>query len=357
MRRRQLKKILLGILLFLSTSVCGAQDRLGLFASISGVAKGDVLNVRAEADFRSKKMGSFPSDYPVPIYVENCKKPTKSTWCKVHPEALFEGGAIGWVNARYLKFSDQGYVTIKGKENNCYYALKCKDNKCEVVVDFKTNEQHEITSIKTSWISEDELTPSNQFGAMYKDQDGFCVLGRWVQDYFNNKLKKTGKSNISDDSYNKALEVTNALRISAGKDKLAFLIHPTKGVIVTWNVVFGGEVDLGFSREEIRRLEKDDQEKIHFGQTYGKGDDVFMTLHSYLEMLTRPISDISKIEKLKSNKRYTSNDNQERVGYEIFWINEDSRDKDFDWLGLVIILEKYEGQWYVVGLLRDRWTI
>lgn len=357
-----MKNLILGILLFASVSVFGAENRLGLFASITGVSKGDVLNVRSEADYRSKKMGSFPSDYPVPVYVELCKKLTKSTWCKVRPEALFEGGAPGWVNARYLNFSNQGYVKIQGMENKCFYALKCKDQKCEVVVDFKTNEQHDLASIETKWITKDNLTPTNQFGAMYKDQDGYCTLGRLVQDYFNKKLKKPNgahgpSSNISKEPYDKVLKVTNALRISTDKAKLASLIHPVKGVIVTWNVVFGGEADIGFSREEIRRLQKDDQEKIHFGQTYGKGDDVFMTLHHYLEILTRPISDITKIEKLKSNKRYTSNDKQERIGYEVFWINEDSKDKEYDWLGLVIILEKFEGQWYVVGLLRDRWTI
>jgi len=66
-----------------------------------------------------------------------------------------------------------------------------------------------------------------------------------------------------------------------------------------------------------------------------------------MEILTLPIPDITRVEKLKNLKGFKCH----------LWINKDSDTKEYDWLGLVMILEKYKNEWYIVGLFRDRWTI
>ena len=82
-----------------------------------------------------------------------------------------------------------------------------------------------------------------------------------------------------------------------------------------------------------------------------------MSLYSYFKILTRPIRAITKVEKLKNLKGFENHSSTNQIGYEVFWINEKSDTKEYDYLGLVVILEEYLGKWYVVGLLRDRWTI
>lgn len=76
-----------------------------------------------------------------------------------------------------------------------------------------------------------------------------------------------------------------------------------------------------------------------------------------MEMLTLPIPDISRVEKLKNLKGFKCHLSSECIVSEIFWINKDSDTKEYDWLGLVMILEKYKNEWYIVGLFRDRWII
>ena len=82
-----------------------------------------------------------------------------------------------------------------------------------------------------------------------------------------------------------------------------------------------------------------------------------MSLYDYMLKLAKPLNDISKIEKLKTLKGFHCPSGMKCKGYEVFWIHERSETKEYDWQGLVVILEKYQGKWYVAGLFRDRWTI
>ncbi len=97
----------------------------GLSASVINVASNDVLNVREEPNYKSKKVGSWsPEGW---IMIDHCVKVKKSLWCKADPDALMGDGASGWVNAHYLKFSNEGFVIQKdGKGTACMYASKCE---------------------------------------------------------------------------------------------------------------------------------------------------------------------------------------------------------------------------------------
>ena len=129
---------------------------------------------------------------------------------------------------------------------------------------------------------------------------------------------------------------------------------------MTWGVRFGGKDDKAYGYSDIKKMVQNRKHKLQLGQTYAKGDDVFMSLFNFMEMLTRPIEDITKVEalkKLNELKGFSCHPESTCKGYEIFWIDEASETKEYDWLGLVVIVEEYEGEWFVAGLLRDRWTI
>ena len=55
---------------------------------------------------------------------------------------------------------------------------------------------------------------------------------------------------------------------------------------MTWNVRFGGEKDMQFGYSAIKNMEKNREQKIDWGQTFGKGDDVLMSLYDYIKILT-----------------------------------------------------------------------
>jgi len=96
----------------------------------------------------------------------------------------------GWVNAKYLKFSNRGYVIINGKRN-CSYALKCVDDKCEVVDDFEKNDpiEYEKTGLHTRWVERKYLKGESNFGVTPDTIDGYCNNKIYIDNY----LKKQGK--------------------------------------------------------------------------------------------------------------------------------------------------------------------
>ena len=328
-----------------------------LFGKVIGVAEYyDTLNIRSKPDYKSKKLGSLPAE--AFIAIEKCQTIRESTWCSIKqiPQQFYENFHPGWVNARYLKFLNRGYVNIEGEKRGCHYALACKDGKCTVVKSFDYDVEKDILSnLVMEQISRDRLEPTSNFGAV--ETDGICNSGRMIDDYFNKENLYRLSSYNSGEAYEVVISLAEGLRKCCLGDEIKEYIHPVKGLVLTWNVLFGGKSDIHFNIEDIVPIRDFDKEKIYWGRTYGKGDDVYMSLYSYFKILTRPIRAITKVEKLKNLKGFENHSSTNQIGYEVFWINEKSDTKEYDYLGLVVILEEYLGKWYVVGLLRDRWTI
>jgi len=356
-----MKKILIGIII--TTLVLFAQTFYpdSLVATVQGIAHDDTLVVREKADYHSKKIGALPKD--AFIGVDVCKEKGSSTWCKIHHIALRDyemygaEAPDGWVNAKYLYFDNGGvYALIDGK-GNCDYVLGCHQGNCDLVADYDTNKNYEITSVQTKKINRSRLRGSNHFGAMDTHGDGYCTIGRQIEDYLQNKRYVELLKQDSDPLRKEVLDFTKKLGNTYDLDKILPYIHPKKGVVMTWNEMFGGREDMRFGYRDIKDIEKNSEQKIDWGQTYAKGDDVFMSLYDYIKMLTGSVKDISKIEKLKNLKGFKCTPSGECRGYEVFWIDEYSDTKEYNWLGLVVILQEYKHKWYVVALLRDRWTI
>jgi len=169
-------------------------ESTALFATVKNVAKDDRLNVRAEANHKSTKVGELPPSYYVGV--EKCKKIKSSTWCKVYPlvqqwSEKFAENSTGWVNAHYLNFHDRGYVTIEGEKNNCYYAIACKNDLCNIVKDMQyDHEKDKMPKMQTKWIKRSRLKGESAFGAASSDMEGYCTNGNRIED----NLKKNAVS-------------------------------------------------------------------------------------------------------------------------------------------------------------------
>jgi len=151
--------------------------KTALFAEIIHVKNDDTLNVRSRADYRSKKITELNYNMVVGLNGE-CKRSGKSIWCKVYELAAYGGDQEGWVNAHYLEPYSKGFVTVKGYENNCYYALNCTDKEgkiqCLIVLD-KDKE--------AKWIERDLIKGESQFGAAHQSMEGYCTKGAWLDKY------------------------------------------------------------------------------------------------------------------------------------------------------------------------------
>ena len=334
----------------------------GLFASVVNVAENDTLNVRARPDYHSKKTGALSPHDLLYVGVDHCKKIGKSTWCKIfHLDQIDNKKSTldnisGWVNAHFLQFTNKGYVIIDDK-SNCNYVLSCNTHRCKVVIDYTIDPKtRNVTSLKTQWIDRKRLKASSHCISFNgTDASGYCKNGTHIKNPLKHKSKKA-KHSEEDKVKQRALDILSALQDIGmwNDDTLLKYMHPKKGIIITWNVQFGGKEDLTFTHNDIQNLEKNRSQKIDWGYTYGNGDKIQMSLYDYLLKLTKPFQ-ISKIEKLKTLKGFQCPSKSQCIGYELFWINHNSNTKEHDWQGLVIILEKYQNEWYVVGLLRDRW--
>lgn len=351
-----MKKLLIMVMFLSAYLGASSISYPGLFADVVNVAKNDTLNVRAKPDYHSEKVGELPADAMVGI--DYCKKIGQSLWCKVFSMSMLDFGTpldevkSNWVNAGFLEFDNSTYVSIDGKEE-CYYSLKCQGNRCKVILgtiyDSKTDY---VKSLKIDWIARERLKVGNNAIGVTG-----CETDRVAEEFF--QIQKVIK-HLGQES-KKAFEVLSILRNldDVGSDSLANYIHPKKGVVMTWHVLFGGKEDLTFTQSDIKNLEKNRSKKNHWGYTYGRGDEVRMSLYDYIQQLTKPLKyfKISKVKRVRNLKGFHCPTRSQCKGYEIFWIDENSKTPEYDWQGLVMVLEKYQGTWYVVGLLRDRWTI
>ena len=353
-------KMLIILFLTLGYVVSAKEMYLGLFASVVNLSEHDTLNVRKSPDYRSTKTGALPLDAYVGVDI--CREIGTATWCKIHHlgqhdyEEFPYDAKEGWVNAKYLKFINHGYVMID-KKANCDYALRCQHDSCEVVLDYTLDDNANIVSLQTKWVERKKLWSESNFGAI-GNQEGYCTSGAMVEDYLRNKHIQVLLEKDASPERQKVIDIVSTLTMLPYRheDFLSY-IHPVKGIVMTWHVRFGGKEDMRFGYDDIKNIEKNRYQKIDWGPTYAKGDDVFMSLYDYMDALSLAISDITKIETLKELKGFTCHAESECKGYEVFWINDASDTKEYDWLGLVLILEKYHDKWYVVAMLRDRWTI
>ncbi len=342
-----MQKIIHVFLLLLWTSAAKATAP-ALFGTAIHVAANDTLNVRAQPDYHSRKLGAFPNG--AYVYIDQCRQIGRSRWCHIHPDSLADyGGASGWVNAKFLRESNHGYVRIKGRKNGCFVSLKCRGGNCLVVTQLLGKEN--VTGLRTEWIARSRLIGASNFSAQNEKEEGYCVSLNYVDDY----LKKKQKTH-HDPAYDTALHMIKALstkNISA----ILSLIHPHKGIRLSEMVCFGSKDDKLFTRKQFKTYWKNNQ-PIDWGHTYGRGDLIRKNLRNYVDDLSLDPRSINKIEKLDNKLRcFPVQGFGTLRGYSLRHTNPRSDTRDYDWQGIIIILAPYQGHWYVVGMLRDRWTI
>ncbi len=337
--------------LLLSTIVIGGDVGAsvlypGLFARVVDIGGDDALNVRKSPNYRSEKVGSLPPG--IVVGIEKCRRVKDAIWCEIFSlqgsnEAFEEDIERGWVNARYLAFENRGYVVVDDKPA-CRYAIDCEKDRCDVAVDYTMDKHNRnILFLRLRQIDRKRLRASNRFDAMPRSEEasGYCNDDILVEAYLMRKKLHRIVAAID----NRRME------------ELAAFVHPIEGVRLTWNVSFGGKEDKRFRRSDIANAYRYRSKQLYWGKAYGSGREIGMSLYAFLSMLTIPKRPIDRIKRLETLKGFSCPKNSECLGYEIFWSGKDTKSSIYDWQGLVVIFEKYRGQWYVVGMLRDRWTI
>lgn len=102
----------------------------------------------------------------------------------------------------------------------------------------------------------------------------------------------------------------------------------------------------------------------HWGAFDGSGEPIEMIFADYYKRFVYD-HDYAQAEKTAVNQRLGQGntlDNSREVYpgatiVEYHFSGFDPQYEGMDWRSLRIVLEEYDGQWYVVGIIHDEWTI
>lgn len=144
---------------------------------------------------------------------------------------------------------------------------------------------------------------------------------------------------------------------------LAPYVHPTKGVRFSPYGYVHLDTDLIFTAQQFEQL-MGDPTIYHWGTLDGSGDPIDMSFSQYYERFVYD-RDYANAEQTSVNQRLghgNTIDNSTDVYpnatiVEYHFSGFDPQYNGMDWRSLRIVLEEESGQWFVVGIIHDEWTI
>jgi hypothetical protein len=159
-----------------------------------------------------------------------------------------------------------------------------------------------------------------------------------------------------------AEEIVSAME-QKDMETLASYVHRSKGVRFTPYAYVDVEQDKVFTAQEVEGLMAD--ETIYtWGVFDGKGNPIEMTFADYFDRFVYDQDYVNAEEKAVDERLGQGNtlDNSadvypEGTVVEYHFSGIDPQYEGMDWRSLRLVLEKEDGEWYLVGVIHDEWTI
>jgi len=194
---------------------------------------------------------------------------------------------------------------------------------------------------ETEEILKEELTKTIDFTLYTLDEEGRIA-------------SESAEKTIKD----KAYEVMEALKVK-DIENLSNYVHPKKGLRFTPYTTVNKDKDLVFSIEELKKFDTDS--KLIWGTYDGKGDDIILTPKEYYEEFVYT-KDFIKAEQVGYNEVLSSGNMIENQfdAYETPIIVEyyiPREEFENAWQSLRLVFEEYKGNWKLVGIIHNEWTI
>ncbi|ADU31974.1 hypothetical protein [Evansella cellulosilytica] len=142
---------------------------------------------------------------------------------------------------------------------------------------------------------------------------------------------------------------------------LANYVHPEKGVRFSPYGYVDTDEHLIFQSEEVKGFTYDTEE-YEWGTEDGTGYAITLTPSEYYEEyiyirdFSRMSSDIVENE-IESYGNIIVNVEEKYPEAEFVSYYVTPSDNELNWANLILAFEEYEGEWYLVGIAVDRWTI
>lgn len=139
-------------------------------------------------------------------------------------------------------------------------------------------------------------------------------------------------------------------------------IHPTKGVRFSMYAYVQPGSDKVFSRQQFTQYLKESRIKFTWGEKDGTGDIYITTLPDYLN--TWVADGLNKANSMSYNKFQGSGNSLNNLkekypnaDFVEFYSAGTEQYSGMDWRALRLVFEAYEGQYYLVAIVNDQWTI
>ncbi len=144
---------------------------------------------------------------------------------------------------------------------------------------------------------------------------------------------------------------------------LAEFVHPTKGLRFSPYAFVDVEKDQVFTKEEVAKL-NEDSETYTWGNYDGSGEPIELNFNDYYDRFIYD-EDFANSHIIGNNtvigKGNTINNISEAYpdGHfiEFHFTGIEEQYEGMDWRSLILVFEEVEGQWYLVGIVHNEWTI
>ena len=189
-----------------------------------------------------------------------------------------------------------------------------------------------------------------------------------VAGWVNNNYLARQVGRVEGDVAARAAEIIWAIQ-DKDLDGLSGFVHPEKGVrfspytYVRTEQEPVGDRDLVFSAAQVVEL-FGDQTVYHWGWFDGSGEPIELTLEAYWERFVYDVDffrpHVIGYDQIIGQGNTINNIAQAYPGattVEYHFEGFENKYAGMDWRSLRLVLAKYEGDWYLVGVVHDEWTI
>lgn len=144
---------------------------------------------------------------------------------------------------------------------------------------------------------------------------------------------------------------------------LSNYVHPDKGLRFSPYGYIDVENHLVFSAEEVAGL-ADDDSGYTWGAYDGSGEPVELTFDEYYDQFIFD-EDFTNPQLIGNNVRVGQGNTVNNIGevypearfIELHFQEIDPKYEGMDWRSLRLVFEELDGQWYLVAIIHDQWTI
>lgn len=144
---------------------------------------------------------------------------------------------------------------------------------------------------------------------------------------------------------------------------LSSFIHPEKGVRFTPYTHVSLENDLLFTKDEIANFLENDKGYL-WGYYDGSGFEIELTPPEYYDKFIYT-SDFMAAEEIGYNTVLTTGNMLENqfevyenpIVVEYYFPGFNPEYEGLDWQSLRLVYEEYKGQWFLIGIIHNQWTI